>query len=72
MGQYVAAALDATVCNAMPFVKRRRKGKYPEEPIRFVPKTDEEKQMEEEQALQQALAVFGVLETDVKRKFKGE
>ena len=72
MGQYVAAALDATVCNAMPFVKRRRKGKYPERPIQVLPKTEKEKQFEEEQALQQALAAFGILEKDIKRKMKGE
>jgi len=71
MGQYIVAALDATVCNAMPFIKRRRKGKYPEKPIRVVPLTEEEKRMEEEKALQQALSFFGVFEKDVKRKAEG-
>lgn len=72
MGQYVAAALDATVCNAMPFIKRKRKGKYPDEPIRVIPKTAEEKEIEQEQALQQAIAFFGGFEKDVKRRLKGE
>ena len=72
MGQYVEAALDATVCNMIPLIKRSRKGKYPEEPIRIVPKTEEEKRAEEDQALQQAIVFFGGLEKDVKRRFKGE
>lgn len=58
MGQYVAAALDATVCNAMPFIKRRSKGKYPERPIRVIPLTPEEKKAEQERALEGFLNFF--------------
>ena len=73
MGQYVASALDATVCNAMPFIKRKRKGKYFEEPIRVTPKTEEEKKMEEDLALQRFLGFAGAFEKDVKRRDgKGE
>lgn len=73
MGQYVASALDATVCNAMPFIKRKKKGKYFEEPIRIVPKTEEEKKMEEDRALQSFLGFAGAFEKDVKkRNGKGE
>lgn len=68
MGQYVAAALDATVCNAMPFVKRRRKGKYPEKPIRVTPLTPEEKKEEEEKALNQFLDFFSSMESENKGK----
>lgn len=68
MGQYVASALDATVCNAMPLIKRKRKGKYFEEPIRVTPKTEEEKKMEEEQALQRFLGFAGAFEKDVKKR----
>lgn len=73
MGQYVASALDATVCNAMPFTKRKRKGKYFEEPIRVTPKTEEEKKLEEEKALQSFLGFAGAFEKEVKkRNNKGE
>lgn len=68
MGQYVAAALDATVCNAMPFVKRRHKGKYPENPIRVIPLTEEEKRQNEERELQKFLGFAGAFENEVKRK----
>ena len=46
MGQLVMAALDATVCNMMPFVKRKGKGKYPEKPYRVIPMTEEERRQE--------------------------
>ncbi len=73
LGLHVASALDATVCNAMPFTKRKRKGKYFEEPIRVTPKTEEEKKAEEEQALQRFLGFAGAFENDVKkRNGKGE
>ncbi|HBD01189.1 MAG TPA: hypothetical protein DC053_20570 [Lachnoclostridium sp.] len=73
MGQYVASALDATVCNAMPFTKRKQKGKYFEQPICVIPKTEEEKKMEEEQALQSFLGFAGAFEKEVKnRNKKGE
>lgn len=73
MGQYVASALDATVCNAMPFTKRKQKGKYLEQPIRVIPKTEEEKKLEEEQALQSFLGFAGAFEKEVKnRNKKGE
>lgn len=55
MGQYVAAALDATVCNSMPFTKRRRKGKYPEKPVRVLPISEEEELKNEEKELQKFL-----------------
>ncbi len=70
MGQYVASALDATVCNAMPFIKRKRKGKYFEESIRVIPKTEEEKKMEEDQALQSFLGFAGSFEKEVKKRNK--
>lgn len=72
MGQYVAAALDATVCNCMPFMKRSRKGKYPEEPIRVISKTQEEKEADEMRELQRFLGFTGDFERDVKRRIKGE
>ena len=73
MGQYVASALDATVCNVIPFIKRKRKGKYCEEPIRVTPKTEAEKKMEEDQALQSFLGFAGAFEKNVKkRNGKGE
>lgn len=68
MGQYVAAALDATVCNAMPFMKRKKKGKYPEKPIRIVPLTEEEKREEEEKTLQAFIRFAGDTEGNVKSK----
>lgn len=58
MGNLVASALDATVCNMIPFVKRRSKGKYPKEPMRIIPKTEEEKREEEDRALS-AFVGFG-------------
>ena len=64
MGQNVASALDATVCNAMPFVKRRQKGKYFEKPIRVNPMTEEEKKAEEEKALNQFISFFNGMEND--------
>lgn len=72
MGQYVVAALDATVCNIMPYVKRRQKGKYPDEPIRVIPKTKEEKEADEMRELQKFLGFAGDFEKDVKRRTKGE
>ncbi|PJJ27837.1 hypothetical protein [Lacrimispora celerecrescens] len=72
MGQYVASALDATVCNAMPFIKRKWRGKYFEEPIRVTPKTEEEKRSESEKALQGFIFAAGTMENDMKRKKKGE
>lgn len=68
MGQYFAAALDATVCNAMPFIKRKQKGKYPEKPIRVIPLTEEEKREEEEKALQAFIGFTGALEDNVKKR----
>lgn len=68
MGQYVLAALDASVCNMMPFVKRRGKGRYPEQPIRVIPLTEEEKKAEEEKALRKFLGFAGALEKEVKQK----
>lgn len=70
MGHYVAAALDATVCNAMPFVKRRNKGKYPDKPIRVMPMTEDEKRAEEEKALQGFLDFFGSYEKEMLIKSK--
>jgi len=52
----------------MPFVKRRRKGKYPEKPIRVTPLTPEEKQEEEEKALEQFLNFFNSMESENKGK----
>lgn len=73
MGQYVTSALDATVCNAIPFVKRRQKGKYFEKPIRVIPMTEEEKKIEEEKALNQFISFFKGMENDTsKRRSKGE
>ncbi|WP_243110019.1 hypothetical protein [Clostridium sp. E02] len=73
MGQYVASALDATVCNAMPFIKRKRKGKYLEKPIRVIPLTDEEKKIEEEKALNQFLSFFNGMDSDANNeRSKGE
>lgn len=66
MGQYVAAALDATVCNAMPFVKRKNKGKYPDKPVRVVPLTPEEKKAEEEEALKEFLNFFNSMEAKIR------
>lgn len=68
MGQYVAAALDSTVCNAMPLIKRRRKGKYPERPIRVIPLTAEESKMEQEQALEGFLGFATSFERDMQGK----
>lgn len=62
MGQYVASALDATVCNAMPFIKRKQKGKYFENPIRVIPMTEKEKKIEEEKALKQFISFFNGME----------
>ena len=70
MGQYVAVALDATVCNAMPFIKRKQKGKYPEKPIRVIPLTEEEKREEEEKVLQAFIGFSGAFESNVKSKNK--
>lgn len=64
MGQYVASALDATVCNAMPFIKRKQKGKYLEKPIRVVPMTEEEKIIEEEKELDKFLSFFNGMDSD--------
>lgn len=73
MGQYVASALDATVCNAMPFTKRKQKGKYFEKPIRVIPMTEEEKKIEEEKALNQFLSFFNGMDSDANNKCsKGE
>jgi hypothetical protein len=73
MGQYVASALDATVCNAMPFIKRKQKGKYFEKPIRVTPMTEEEQKIEEEKALNQFISFFNGMEDDKsKKRSKGE
>lgn len=73
MGQYVAAALDATVCNAMPFIKRRQKGKYPEEPIRIMPLTEDEKKAAEERELRKFLGFADGFASEVNKKNgKGE
>ena len=68
LGQTIMSALDATVCNMIPFVKRKGKGKYFEEPFRVMPKTEEEKRMEEEKALQAFLGFAGAFEKSVKSK----
>lgn len=70
MGMYVASALDATVCNSMPFMKRRKKGKYLEEPIRVIPLTEEEKREKEEKALEQFVNFFNAFEDEAKGKDK--
>ncbi len=73
MGQLVAAAMDATVCNMMPFVKRPQKGKYPEKPIRILPETEAERKAAEERELQKFIGFAGALENKVKSKTtKGE
>ena len=73
MGQLVAAAMDATVCNMMPFTKRRQKGTYPEKPIRILPVTEAERKAAEERELQKFIGFAGALEGKVKSKTtKGE
>lgn len=72
MGQYVASALDATVCNAMPFVKRKQKGKYFEKPIRVIPMTEEEKKIAEEKELDRFLSFFNGMNSDNNKLSKGE
>ena len=73
MGQLVAAAMDATVCNMMPFVKRPQAGKYPERPIRILPETEAERKAAEERELQKFIGFAGALENKVKSKTtKGE
>lgn len=71
MGQFVMAALDATVCNMMPFVKRKGKGKYPEKPYRVIPMTEEESRQEEDKELQKFLGFADSFEKDVKKKNEG-
>lgn len=71
MGQFVMAALDATVCNMMPFVKRKGKGKYPEKPYRVIPMTEEERRQEEDKELQKFLGFADSFEKDVKKKNEG-
>lgn len=70
MGQHIMSALDATVCNCMPFVKRSQKGQYLEEPMRIIPLTEEEKAQKEEEALKQAISFFGALEQETNQKGK--
>lgn len=70
MGQLVAEAMNATVCNMMPFVKRRQKGSYPEEPIRILPMTKEERRMEEERELRKFIGFAGEFEKKVKSRTK--
>ncbi len=73
MGQYVASALDATVCNAMPLIKRKQKGRYFEKPVRVIPMTEEEKKIEEEKALNQFMSFFNGMDSDVNNKLlRGE
>lgn len=73
MGQLVAAAMDATVCNMMPFTKRHQKGTYPEKPVRILPMTEAERKSEEERELQKFIGFAGALEGKVKSKTrKGE
>nr|WP_303040641.1 hypothetical protein [Enterocloster clostridioformis] len=71
MGQLVMAALDGTVCNMMPFVKRKGKGKYPEKPYRVIPMTEEERRQEEDKELQKFLGFADSFEKDVKKKSEG-
>ena len=71
MGQFVMAALDATVCNMMPFVKRKGKGKSPEKPYRVIPMTEEERRQEEDKELQKFLGFADSFEKDVKKKNEG-
>lgn len=68
MGQLVAAAMDATVCNMMPFTKRRQKGTYPEKPVRILPVTEAERKAAEERELQKFIGFAGALETKIKLK----
>ena len=68
MGQLVAAAMDATVCNMMPFTKRRQKGTYPEKPVRILPVPEAERKAAEERELQKFIGFAGALETKIKLK----
>lgn len=68
MGQLVAAAMDATVCNMMPLTKRKQKGKYPEKPARILPMTEAERKAAEERELQKFICFSGALESKVKLK----
>lgn len=70
MGQLVATAMDATVCNMMPFVKRRQKGTYPDKPIRVLPMTEAERKAEERKELQKFIEFAGAFEEKVKSKAK--
>lgn len=68
MGYLVMSAMDATVCNMMPFAKRRQKGKYPEKPVRILPMTEAERKAAEERELQKFIGFAGSLETKIKLK----
>ena len=70
MGQHIMSALDATVCNCMPFVKRSQKGQYLEEPMRIIPLTRRRKGTKRRRALKQAISFLGALEQETNQKGK--
>lgn len=61
LGMYVADAISATVGNMFG-----GRNKYPEEPYRIFPMTEQEQEEEKEKQLQQLLKFFGAMESNFK------
>lgn len=63
LGQYFAEAINFTIGN---MISEHKKYKYPEEPYRIFPMTEEEKELEAEKQLRQLLKFFGSMEENYK------
>lgn len=60
LGGYVYSAVSVAVGKALN--GKKYKGEYPDKPSRIFPMTEEEKQIEQEKALSQAIAFFDGME----------